>query len=147
MKKHTFSLEAVLDLRATAKEKAEDALRLSIQQRDAAVARCAQAEATLAQIASEIGSGRFSAGARGQGWQAMCRQQQVCRDLENRRIEEDKLVVACRNDLIKADRDHELVVRLKDKWRTACTAEEAHAEELQLEEFVNSRRQSQPQPV
>jgi flagellar export protein FliJ len=140
MSAKSFSLEAVLDLRATAKERAEQALATAMRERELAEARCVQAEAELDEMAGRLGAERFTAAARQQGWSALCRQRETCRVLRAALDEADKRVLARRAELVSASIDHELVVRLKQKWVAARARVQARLEERQLEEFVSARR-------
>jgi flagellar export protein FliJ len=135
-----FSLEAVLDLRAAAKERAEQALATAMREREQAIAACEWAEAELAALAAQLGGGRFTAASRQQGWNAMCRQREHCGQLRAALADVEKRVLALRTQLVSASIDHELVVRLKQKWTAAQARIQARAEELQLEEFVAARQ-------
>ena len=60
--------------------------------------------------------------------------------LENRLAQEEQKVDAKRELLIAADRDHQLVLKLREKWLANIQLEAARAEEKQLEDFVTATR-------
>lgn len=140
MKTVPFSMESVLQLRAAAKEQAEKALALALRDRDETEDRLKEAQRHLDGLVHDCRAGTFTAVARQQGWSAICRQEEIC--LESRAFldKADAIVVARRVELVVAGIDHELVVRLRKKWLEARVYAEAHAEERQLEDFVNARR-------
>lgn len=140
MKKPTFSLQAVLDLREKAREMAEDALAAAIRERDIAMARCMEANARLEELTRMISGDRFPAYIREQGWNALIAQRNLVRTLEARLAQEEKKVTEKRELLVVADRDERLVEKLKDKWMRAHAAEMARHEEKQLEDFVTATR-------
>ena len=140
MKPKRFSLQAVLDLRVKAREKAEDALAAAIRDRDIAAARCAEAIAHLEELTRMITGERFAAYVRSQGWNAINAQRDLIRALEARLLQAEKKVSAKREMLISADRDQKLVEKLKEKWTAAQDLEYARHEEKQLEDFVTAAR-------
>lgn len=140
MKKLQFSLQAVLDLREKAREKAEEVLAAAIRERDIAKARCEEANARLEELTRMISGDRFPAYIREQGWNALTAQRDLLRTLEARLAQEEKKVTEKRALLIVADRDQKLVEKLKDKWMQFRAAENARQEEKQLEDFVTATR-------
>ena len=140
MKKLQFSLQAVLDLREKAREKAEEVLAAAIRERDIAKARCVEANARLEELTRMISGDRFPAYIREQGWNALTAQRDLLRTLEARLAQEEKKVTEKRALLIVADRDQKLVEKLKDKWMQFRAAENARHEEKQLEDFVTAAR-------
>ena len=54
--------------------------------------------------------------------------------------QEEQKVDAKRELLIAADRDHQLVLKLREKWLANIQLEAARAEEKQLEDFVTATR-------
>jgi flagellar export protein FliJ len=77
---------------------------------------------------------------REQGWNALNAQRDLLRTLQNRLAQEEQKVDAKRELLIVADRDHQLVLKLREKWLATIQLEAARAEEKQLEDFVTATR-------
>ena len=144
MKRQKFSLQTVLELREKAKEKAEEILAAAIRDRDIAAARVAEAAARLEELTRMISGERFHAYVREQGWNALRAQRDLLRTLQARLAQEEKKVEAKRELLVLADRDRQLVVKLREKWSARVRAEQALAEEKQLEDFVTAVRFLQP---
>lgn len=140
MKRHKFSLQTVLELREKAKEKAEEVLAAAIRDRDIAAARVAEAVARLEELTRMISGERFTAYLRAQTWDALTAQRDLIRTLEMRLAQEEKKVAAKRELLVAADRDHRLVVKLKEKWQRAVLVEQTRDEEKHLEDFVSAVR-------
>ncbi len=140
MKRHKFSLQTVLDLREKAKEKAEEVLAAAIRDRDIAAARVAQAAARLEELTRMISGERFPAYIRAQSWDAINAQRDLLRTLQFRLAQEEKKVDAKRELLIVADRDHRLVLKLKEKWLRGVIVEQTRDEEKLLEDFVTTTR-------
>jgi flagellar export protein FliJ len=140
MSRKVFSLQTVLDLREKAKEHAEEALAIAIRERDIAAARCADAQYRLEELNRMISGERFQAYVREQGWIALNAQRDLLRTLQSRLMQEEKKVVEKRDILLAADRDLQLVAKLKEKWTRQLLAEQAHREEKQLEDFVTATR-------
>jgi flagellar export protein FliJ len=140
MKSRYFTLAAVLDLRAAAKDRAQDELGAAVRERDQAAATCEQEDRKLARMADQLREARFTAFSRYQGWNALCRQQERCAAARAALAEAEDRVLARRAKLVSASIDHELVLRLKQKWLEARARAEAHRVERQLEEFVSARR-------
>jgi flagellar export protein FliJ len=140
MKRQKFSLQTVLELREKAKEKAEEVLAAAIRDRDIAAARVAEAVARLEEITRMISGERFPAYIRSQSWEALTAQRDLIRTLQARLAQEEKKVSAKRELLVAADRDHRLVVKLKEKWQRAVLVEQTRDEEKHLEDFVSAVR-------
>lgn len=140
MKRQKFSLQTVLELREKAKEKAEEALAAAIRDRDIAAARVAEAVARLEELTRMISGERFPAYLRAQTWDALTAQRDLIRTLQMRLAQEEKKVAAKRELLVVADRDHRLVVKLKEKWLRGVLVEQARDEEKHLEDFVSAVR-------
>jgi flagellar export protein FliJ len=140
MKRQKFSLQTVLDLREKAKEKAEEALAAAIRERDIAAARLAEAVARLEELTRMISGERFPAYLRAQTWDALTAQRDLIRTLQYRLAQEEQKVSAKRELLVAADRDHRLVVKLKEKWLRGVLVEQAREEEKHLEDFVTAAR-------
>ncbi|MFM8365050.1 MAG: hypothetical protein ACKOAS_07850 [Verrucomicrobiota bacterium] len=140
MKRHKFSLQTVLELREKAKEKAEEVLAAAIRDRDIAAARVAEAIARLEELTRMISGERFPAYLRAQTWDALTAQRDLIRTLQMRLAQEEKKVAAKRELLVAADRDHRLVVKLKEKWQRAVLVEQTRDEEKHLEDFVSAVR-------
>jgi hypothetical protein len=135
-----FSLQAVLDLRLRAKERAEEALRAAHQALHVAREMRAGAEAELERMAEMISGERLLASARHQGWVAYTGQTDFCKLLQAHEREKEAQVAAATQLLVRARCDHELVLKLREKWERARQAEFARREERQLEEFFTSSR-------
>jgi flagellar export protein FliJ len=140
MKRQKFSLQTVLELREKAKEKAEEALAAAIRDRDIAASRVAEAVARLEELTRMISGERFPAYLRAQTWDALTAQRDLIRTLQMRLAQEEKKVAAKRELLVAADRDHRLVVKLKEKWLRGVLVEQARDEEKHLEDFVSAVR-------
>jgi flagellar export protein FliJ len=146
MKRQKFSLQTVLELREKAKEKAEEALAAAIRDRDIAASRVAEAVARLEELTRMISGERFPAYLRAQTWDALTAQRDLIRTLQMRLAQEEKKVAAKRELLVAADRDHRLVVKLKEKWLRGVLVEQARDEEKHLEDFVSAVRFLQTAP-
>ncbi|MFZ4588681.1 MAG: hypothetical protein ACOYNG_06810 [Terrimicrobiaceae bacterium] len=144
MKRPRFSLQTVLDLREKAKEKAEEAFAAAVRERDIAANRVAEAAARLEELTRMISGDRFPAYVREQGWNALRAQRDLLRTLQVRLAQEEKKVEAKRELLVLAERDRQLVVKLREKWTAKVRAEQALAEEKHLEDFVTAVRFLQP---
>ncbi len=134
-----FSLQAVLDIRERAKDEAKDALAIALRARDAAAARCAEAVERLRELTGMMSGERFPAYQREQYWTALNNQRDLLRTLEARLAKEEKIVTAKRDILIAADRDLQLVQKLREKWLANRNAAIARFEEKQLEDFITTQ--------
>lgn len=134
-----FSLQAVLDLRERAKEEAQDALAIALRARDAAAARCAEAAERLRELTGMMTGERFPAYQREQYWTALNNQRDLLRTLEARLAKEEKIVTTKREALVAADRELQLVQKLREKWLFNRNAAIARFEEKQLEDFVTAQ--------
>ena len=139
MKRPRFSLQAVLDLRIQAKDKAADAFAAAVRDRDAAAARVADAQQRLEELTRMISGERFPAWVREQGWNALNAQRDLLKTLVLRLAQEEKKVDARREALIAADRELKLVEKLREKWLAQIRAGQAKAEEARIDDFINSR--------
>ena len=147
MSAKTFTLQAVLELRARAKELAEEHLRAAHQALHVASELRAGADAELEQVASQIGGDRFTAVSRHQGWIAYCAQEQFCRTLLAHEREQEAVVARATTRLVHARCEHELVLKLREKWVRARVQEQARREERQLEEFFTFSRHVEKVPA
>lgn len=139
MKRPRFSLQAVLDLRVQAKDKAADAFAAAVRDRDAAADRVAEAQHRLEELTRMISGERFPAWVREQGWNALNAQRDLLKTLVLRLAQEEKKVDARREALIAADRELKLVEKLREKWLVQIRAGQTKAEEARLDDFINSR--------
>lgn len=139
MKHPRFSLQAVLDLRVQAKDKAADAFAAAVRDRDAAADRVAEAQHRLEELTRMISGERFPAWVREQGWNALNAQRDLLKTLVLRLAQEEKKVDARREALIAADRELRLVEKLREKWLVQIRAGQAKAEEARIDDFINSR--------
>jgi flagellar export protein FliJ len=140
MSRKKFSLQTVLDLREKAKDKASEVFAAAVRDRDLAAARVAEAIARLEELTRMISGERFPAWVREQGWSALNAQRDLLSTFQHRLAQEEKNVNAKREILISADRDYQLVLKLREKWAAAVQLEAARAEEKQLEDFVTATR-------
>lgn len=140
MKKRRFPLKAVLDLREGKKKQAEEVLGIKAHERDQAALRVEEADQELARIALLIGGDRFTASSRHQGWASLRTQEEICKERRQELAQAEINFQLARQDVIVASRDHELVVRLQDRWREQRVQEQAKVEELALDDFVMARR-------
>jgi flagellar export protein FliJ len=124
-----YSLQTVLDLREKAKDKASEVFATAVRDRDLAAARVAEAIARLEELTRMISGERFPAWVREQGWNALNAQRDLLRTLQNRLAQEEQKVETKRELLIAADRDHQLVLKLREKWLANIQLEAARAEE------------------
>jgi len=135
-----YSLQTVLDLREKAKDKASEIFAAAVRDRDLAAARVAEATARLEELTRMISGERVPACVLEQGWNALNAQRDLLRTLQNRLAQEEQKVDAKREFLIAADRDHQLVLKLREKWLANIQLEAARAAEKQLEDFVTATR-------
>lgn len=140
MSRQRYSLQTVLELREKAKDQASEVLAFAIRDRDAAASRVVEASARLEELTRMITGERFPAWVREQGWNALNAQRDLLRTLQLRLAQEEAKVEQKRELLIVADRDQQLVSKLKDKWLATVRAEAARSEEKQLEDFVTAAR-------
>ena len=133
-------MQTVLDLREKAKEKAKEAFAHAVRERDIAANRVTDALTRLEELTRMITGERFPAYVREQGWNALNAQRDLLRTLQIRLAQEEKKLEDRREKLVFADRDHKLVLKLKEKWEISMRLEDARAEEKSLEDFVTATR-------
>lgn len=142
MKRQQFRLESILELRARALEDAENALRRAIAELEKLRVLREETRAlanTLAdsvclnsqpQTASTLESTR-------QAYVGKMREiENISTQMEARNVQ----VQGCRQRLVEASRNHEILLRLKDKWRKSVDYEDARKEEGLLNDIINARR-------
>ena len=142
MKAHKFRLQSILDLRAAALDDAKNALQKALvdlgaaefardEARRAADAHADQiCSATRTQSASESQSSR-------QSFVYLTRQVQV---LQGGVQTCQQAVQSARLHVVEASREHEILVRLKEKWLKVGQYLEDRKEENVLNDLMNSQR-------
>ena len=143
MSSRRFNLQAVLDLRARAKEAAQERLSVAHENLRRAREERERADAELASLAERIGGATFTAANRQNGWALFCDHDALCRQLQGRQTAAEALVRTRMDELVKARCDHELVLRLREKWQRTQAQELARREERILEEFATFSRHLQ----
>lgn len=141
MSKPTFRLQTVLDYRASLKEQAENALRFALRELEQARARRNQAQQLADSFAEQIcqSSSSQSAAQRERAYLSY-RAQIAIVDQHQREIEHALEVVRkCRERYLKASRDHEILLRLKQKWEKRTAYESQRREESLLHDIMSSR--------
>jgi flagellar export protein FliJ len=137
-----FRLQSVLDVRANALQEAQGALATALADRGAAQSDCDRARmeaeanaqgicaSTAPQPASLLQAAR----------EAFLFQARVVHSLEARIQECDQVVQQRRLQVVKASRDHEILVRLRTKWMKRRQAEEDRKSETALGDLMNAQR-------
>jgi len=142
MNANGFRLQSILDLRASALDEAQntlgralaslrsaqDAFRQSLREAgDMADAICSRTES---QPAAELKASR----------QSYLDQARHVRSLQENIQECHRTVQQCREQVVKASREHEILVRLRGKWFKAGQFLEERKEENLLNDVINSQR-------
>jgi flagellar export protein FliJ len=137
-----FRLQSVLDLRASALEEAQNSLSLALAGLGAAQNDCDQARCEAAAIADGICSAAAaqSAAQLHAARQSYFRQTRHAQALHGRVQECQAAVQKCRVQVVKASREHEILVRLREKRLKAAQYLEARKEENLLNDLMNSQR-------
>ena len=142
MNAHWFRLQSILDLRASALDEAQNSLGRALLSLGAAQNACDQAlreadvtadricAAAASQSASQSRSAR-------QSYSYLTHQVH----LHQARVQEDRNTVQkCRMEVVRASRDHEILVRLRAKRLKDAQYLEARKEENILADLMNSQR-------
>ena len=144
MKTKTFRLQTVLDFRAAALDEAEGKLRQSLQELEKARTRVAEARLEADQVAGAMcqiqgAQGALSAGVHQRNRQAY--RAQVARIDEFQAAVDLRMqdVHASRERLVQAKKDHDILLRLREKWLQTTAQEEARREESLLNDLINAR--------
>ncbi len=142
MKRPTFRLQTVLDLRAKALEDAETVLKKAVF---ALESLRTKKQATLAEadrVADAVcaSSARQTASEREAGRQAYLHYTLLAAEIEKQISAAQEQVNLCRKKVVEASRDHEILLRLKEKWKKNLEYEEAKKEEALLNDMSNARR-------
>lgn len=137
-----FRLQSVLDLRASALEEAQNFLGLALAGLGAARSDCAQARCEADAIAGSICSAAASQSASQShaARQSYLRQTRHADALHDRVQECQDTVQRCRMQVVKASREHEILVRLREKRLKVAQYAEARKEENLLNDLMNSQR-------
>ncbi|MEI6035172.1 MAG: hypothetical protein WCS65_12955 [Verrucomicrobiae bacterium] len=142
MKAHWFRLQSILDLRAAALEDAQNVLSQALASlvaaeiaRDKALLEAdaladSICSAAAAQTASQSKTSRLAYLYQAGRAQALQVGVQECQ----------RAVQGCRVQLVKASREHEILVRLREKWLKVGQYLEARKEENTLNDLMNSQR-------
>ena len=142
MKAQWFRLQSILDLRASALEDAKNTLQHALAELAAAQLACDQARQEADAVANQICSAtRIQTASQSQGtresYHYLTRQVQ---NLKDRILECQNTVQTCRMQVVKASREHEIIVRLREKWLKVGQYLEARKEENLLNDLINSQR-------
>lgn len=137
-----FRLQSVLDLRASALDEAQNALGLALAGLGAARNDCDRARCEADAIADGICSAAAaqSASQSHAARQSYLRQTLHAQALHGRVQECQDTVQKCRVRVVKASREHEILVRLREKRLKAAQYLEARKEENLLNDLMNSQR-------
>jgi flagellar export protein FliJ len=137
-----FRLQSVLDLRASALEDAQNSLGLALASLGAARNDCDQARCEADAIAERICSAATSQSASQShaARQSFLRQTRHVQALHNRVQECQETVQKRRMQVVKASREHEILVRLREKRLKAAESVEVRKEENLLNDLMNSQR-------
>jgi len=137
-----FRLQSVLDLRAAALDDAKNALQSALVDLAAAQLACDLAGREANSLADQICS---SAPVQSASQSQSVRQsyhyltQQVV-VLQGRIKECERKVQTCRMKVVEASREHEILVRLREKWLKVGQYLEDRKEENVLNDLMNSQR-------
>lgn len=142
MKRPKFRLQAVLELRASALEDAENVLKKAVF---ALASLRAKREETIAEanrVADVVctSAARKIASQHEAGRQAYLHHIHIAGEIDQQITEAQANVNFCRKKVIEASKEHEILVRLKEKWGKELAYEEAKKEEAMLNDMSNARR-------
>lgn len=141
MKTKTFRLQSVLDFRAAALDEAEGKLRqalLALEQARSLVQAARQEADSVATQMCQL-QGHFSAGMHQQHrltYRAQVARIDECQALADLRLQD---VHACRERLVQAKKEHDILLKLREKWLQTTAREEARKEESLLNDLINAR--------
>lgn len=142
MKAHWFRLQSILDLRASALDEAQNSLGRALLSLGAA-----QSARDQARREAEITADRICAAAASQSAPQSRAARQAYSyqahqvQLHQARVQEDQNTVqTCRMEVVRASRDHEILVRLRAKRLKDAQYLEARKEENILADLMNSQR-------
>ena len=142
MKAQKFRLQSILDLRAAALDDAKNALQKALVDFGAAQLACDQAREEANTFADQICSASPTQSASvsqtlRQSYLYLTRRIQA---LEGQINACELAVQKCRMQVLEASREHEILVRLREKWLKVGQYLEDRKEENLLNDLMNSQR-------
>jgi flagellar export protein FliJ len=142
MKAHRFRLQSILELRASALEDAKNLLQQALANQAAAQSACDQSRSEENALADQICSaGKIKTASELQSArQAYLAQTRHTQTLRAKFAECQQIVQKCRVQVVKTSRDHEILIKLREKWLKATQYLEARTEENLLNDLMNSQR-------
>ncbi|MCX7712313.1 MAG: hypothetical protein N2035_01390 [Chthoniobacterales bacterium] len=141
MSKPTFRLQTVLDYRENLKEQAENALRIALRELELARARRNEAQKLADHFAQQIcqNSAPQLAGQRERAHLSYRAQIAIVEERQKEIEQALEVVRKCRERYLKASRDYEILLRLKQKWEKRAAYESQRREESVLHDIISSR--------
>ncbi len=142
MKAHRFRLQSILELRASALEDAKNMLQQALANQAAAQSACDQSRIEANALADQIcAAGRTKTASELQSArQAYLAQTRHTQTLQAKFVECQQLVQKSRIQVVKASREHEILIKLREKWQKATEYLESRTEENLLNDLMNSQR-------
>jgi flagellar export protein FliJ len=143
MKKKSFNLEALLEIRRTQETAARQELSNSLARQLAALDNITEAKRDLSRMLQQFAegdAGRFSAAGRDRQWSLQQAQQTRCAELEAALRECERITEAKRAAAIDAHRNCELLERLKRLKQEEAAREANRAEQCLFDELAMTRR-------
>ena len=137
-----FRLQSILDLRASALDDAKNSLQQALQTLASTQLACDQAHQEADAIADRICSAPAAqpasqSQASHQSYLYLTRQALA---FQNRVRECQHAVQTCRMEVLRTSREHEILVRLREKWLKAGRYLEDRKEESLLNDLMNAQR-------
>ena len=142
MKAHVFRLQSILDLRASALDEAKNTLARALGSLGDATDAVREALCEAGAIASAICSSADSqpAARHRASRQSYLDQTRHVQSLQDKVKECDRVVQQCRTQVVKASREHEILLRLREKRLNAWQILNEQKEENLLNDVMNSQR-------
>lgn len=142
MRPFRFRLESLLTLRLREEDRKRDALAYAEDRRARAEQAVATGEEALAELDRALATerqGRLNARGHLLMLHAMDLQRVECERLAHVLRQSSAEVESKRADLVDAQREREIVTRLKERHRLAHVAEEQRKEELEISDLIGAR--------
>ena len=142
MKPFRFRLETLLTLREREEERKREAMSYAEDRRNRAEQSLANGEAALAELDRALMTqrqGRLNCRDHLLMLHAMDMQRVECKRLANVLRQSTAEVESKRADLVEAKREHDVVLRLKEKQLTEYRKEVARQEELEIGDMIGAR--------
>jgi flagellar export protein FliJ len=142
MNAHRFRLQSILDLRASALEDAKNVLGQALVSLASAQTACDQARREADTLADRICSAPATqtAALSQSVRQSYLDQTRLAQTLQDRILECQDTVQKCRVQVVRASRDHDILVRLREKCLKIGQYLDARKEENILNDLMNSQR-------